>query len=287
MADYRVELDIYNGPLDLLLFLIRREEVDIQDIPISRITEQYIHYLELLKQVDPNLVGDFLVMASTLMEIKSRTLLPTPPVIEQEEEDLTDPRLELVRQLLAYKTYKDAARQLDAARQIQALKFPRHPVRDLPGDSADDVELDEVQIWDLLEAFEQVLEATGRRSQKHEVVYDDTPLALHAADIIDSLERAGGGHVFQRLFEGRTKSQMIGLFLALLELLRQRRVRAVQPGGYGPIELRLISDEPIRIDESDYEPQYAKGDAAFEQTGEEPTLTNGERGHSEPSEESG
>lgn len=247
MREYKVELDAYNGPLDLLLFLIRRSEVDIYDIPISRITEQYITYVNVLKEIDPDLVGDFLVMAATLMEIKSRMLLPHPPVEEIEEEDFGDPRLELVRQLLEYKTFKDAARTLDAALEVQSLKHPRIPVSSLPKEG--DVDLEEVQIWDLLDAFQKVLDAIGRKQKKHEVVYDDTPIALHAADLLDALERTGGSQTFQVLFEGRTKSQMIGLFLALLELIRQRRVRAVQPGRFEPIELQLLDASPIQVDE--------------------------------------
>lgn len=246
VAEYKVDLDVYNGPLDLLLFLIRREEVDVYDIPIARITEQYAAYVGLLERLDPNLAGEFLVMAATLMEIKSRMLLPHPPVIE-EEEDFADPRLELVRQLLEYKKYKDAARSLDAARQLQALKFKRVPATAPAG--AEELDLEEVQVWDLFEAFQNLLEATGRRGQKHEVLYDDTPIALHAADLLDSLERCGGHQLFARLFEGRTKSQLIGLFLALLELIRQRRVRAVQRSEFAPIELYLIDATPIRVNE--------------------------------------
>ena len=245
-ADYRVDLDVYNGPLDLLLFLIRRDELDVYDIPISRITEQYLAYVRLVERLDPDAAGEFLVMAATLMEIKSRMLLPRAPAEEGEEEDFSDPRLELVRQLLEYKKYKDAARSLGTALELQALKHPRAPVSGAPGAGAD---LDEVQVWDLLEAFQRVLEATGRRSAAHEVVYDDTPLALHAADVLDALERSSGRQLFQSLFEGRNKSQMIGLFLALLELIRQRRVRAVQPAPFAAIELHLLDATPVTIDE--------------------------------------
>lgn len=247
MSEYKVDLEVYNGPLDLLLYLIRRSEVDIYDIPIAQITEQYVAYVSLLRDMDPDMAGDFLVLAATLMEIKSRMLLPTPPP-EEEEEDFTDPRLELVRQLLEYKKYKDAARALDAAMQLQALKHERVPVTPTLNDG--EVDLDEVQVWDLFAAFQKLLEATGRRNRKHEVLYDDTPIALHAADILDALERDGGKRVFQALFEGRTKSQMIGLFLAMLELIRQKRVRAVQPAPFSPIELHLLSAEPILVDEA-------------------------------------
>ena len=272
MTDYRVDLEVYNGPLDLLLFLIRREEVDIYDIPIAQITEQYVAYVSLLERLDPNLAGEFLVMAATLMEIKSRTLLPRPPLVE-EEEDFTDPRLELVRQLLEYKRYKDAAKSLDAARALQALKFQRTPA--VPPTEGDEVDLDEVQVWDLFDAFQDLLEATGRRSRKHEILYDDTPIALHAADVLDSLERCEGRQVFEKLFEGRTKSQLIGLFLALLELIRQRRVRAVQRVEFAPIELHLIDATPIRVNEAqDYSSVVSKQNDA----GNEPTEFEGEEG---------
>ncbi|MFH0980576.1 MAG: segregation/condensation protein A [Planctomycetota bacterium] len=261
-ADYRVELEVYNGPLDLLLYLIRREEVDICDIPIARITGQYIAYVELLRRLEPDLVGDFLVMAANLMEIKSRTLLPHPPAVE-EEEDLSDPRMELVRQLLEYKKFKDAARSLGVGAELAALKFPRWPV--VPPSDTREIDLEDVQLWDLVEAFRKLLEAIGQRQVTHDILYDDTPIALHAADVLDALERAGGVQLFETVFEGRTKSQLIGLFLALLELLRQKRIRAYQEVPFGPISLQLLDPTPIAVDEErDY--AYHKPDAepAFE-----------------------
>jgi segregation and condensation protein A len=242
LKDYRVDLDVYNGPLDLLLFLIRKEEVDIYDIPIAQITAQYVAYVRLIKQLDPNVAGEFLVLAATLMEIKSRMLLPRPPA-EVEEDDFIDPRLELVRQLLEYKTFKDAARRLGLAAEIQALKHPRQLVA-LPSGPAE-IELDELQIWDLLDAFNKLLEQTGRRQMSHEVVYDDTPLALHATDVLDSLARAGGAQRFESIFEGRTRSQLIGLFLALLELIRRRRIRVEQDRAFGTIVIFLLDASPI------------------------------------------
>ncbi len=242
MQDYRVQLDIYQGPLDLLLYLIRREEVDIYDIPISRVTEQFIEYVNLLQAIDPNVVGDFLVMAATLMEIKSRMLLPRPPA-EEGEEDLADPRLDLVRQLLEYKKYKDASRRLGECFEERAMRYTRARVAP-PGEGIE-VELDELQIWDLLTAFNSLMSAIGRPPLRHEVVYDDTPISLHAADLQDRLEREGGSLRFERIFEGRTKAEMIGLFLALLELIRQKRVRAEQEDAFGPIFIHLIDATPI------------------------------------------
>ena len=252
-ADYRVELEVYNGPLDLLLYLIRREEVDIYDIPIARITGQYVAYVELLRRVDPDAVGDFLVMAATLMEIKSRTLLPHPPAAE-EEEDLGDPRMELVRQLLEYKKFKDASRRLGVAAELTALKFARRPV--LPSSDAREIDIEDVQLWDLVEAFRKLLADTGQRQVTHDIVYDDTPIALHAADLLDRLERIGGTQLFKAIFEGRSKSQLIGLFLALLELLRQTRIRAVQETAFGPLSVQLLDATPIEVNE---ERDYAYG----------------------------
>src|SRR5437660_469417 len=143
MPDYRVQTDVYNGPLDLLLFLIRREEVDIYDIPIARVMQQYIEYVDTIKSIDPNVAGEFLVMAATLMEIKSRLLLPTPPADEGEAEDLSDPRLELVRQLLEYKKFKDASLELTAAAQEAAMRWPRSPVKP-QREGPSPIDLDEV-----------------------------------------------------------------------------------------------------------------------------------------------
>jgi len=225
LSDYKVALDAYSGPLDLLLFLIRREEVDIYDIPIAEITAQYLKYVDLLKTLDPDGVGEFLVLAATLMEIKSRMLLPRAPLEEPEEEE-GDPRLILVRQLLEYKKIKDAARSLEEAAEERALRHERRPV--LPPDSEDEFELENLEIWDLFDAFQRLLTQIGRAELVHKVGIDDTPLALHAADIVDSLQRSGGRQPFEEIFAGRSKAEMIGLFLALLELIRQRRVGAVQ-----------------------------------------------------------
>lgn len=259
MTDYRVELEVYNGPLDLLLYLIRRAEVDIYDIPIAHITAQYVEYIELLRSLDPDAAGEFLVMAATLMEIKSRTLLPQPPAAE-EDEDFGDPRLELVRQLLEYKKFKDAAHNLGAAAELAALKFPRQPV--VPPSDAHEIDIEDVQLWDLVEAFRKLLAETSQRQVTHDIVYDDTPIALHAADVLDSLERAGGVQLFEAIFQGRTRSQLIGLFLALLELLRQKRIRAVQEVPFGPISLQVLDLTPIEVDEErDYSSHEPEPDA--------------------------
>ncbi len=243
MTEYRVNLDVYNGPLDLLLYLIRRDEVDIYDIPIAHVTEQYLRYVEMLKGLDPNLAGEFLVLAATLMEIKTRMLLPTPPPAEGGEAGLQiDPRAELVKQLLQYKAFKDVAGELREAGDLQALRFPR-PAPEGPTGRAE-IPLEDVQVWDLVDAFGRLMEAIGHRPTPHEVIYDDTPIELHAADIMDRLQR-DGALTFAKVFEGRTlRSEIVGLFLALLELVRQKKIRAAQDANFGQIVVALREPAP-------------------------------------------
>lgn len=246
MHEYLVRTDIYNGPMDLLLYLIRRNEVDLYDIPVAEITRQYVEYVSVLQTIDPNVAGEFLVMAATLLEIKSRLLLPRQVAGADEEEDLSDPRLELVRQLLEYKKFKDASFELSAAAESQAAKWPRVPAKIVPA-PVGEVDLDDVQIWDLVAAFNTLMSSIGVRPATHDVVFDDTPIALHAVDIMDRLQRENGELEFASIFAQRTKSEMVGLFLALLELMRQQRVRVTQEHTGGSIHVALLSAEPIVI----------------------------------------
>jgi len=227
--EYRVELDVYNGPLDLLLYLIKRDELDIYDIPIAHITEQYCKYVGVIKKVDLTLAGEFMVMAASLIELKTRMLLPRPTA-EQGEEEILDPRLELVRQLLEYKRFKDAARELGESAEIAATRYPPALRTETLGldKRSDELDLQDVAVWDLLEAFDKLMAATLAGKYQHEVVYDDTPIDLHEADIMDRLG-SEGSLSFNDIFRGRVnKSEIIGLFLALLELIRKKRVRAEQ-----------------------------------------------------------
>ena len=246
--DYRVRLEAFEGPLDLLLYLTRRAEVDLTEIPIAEIAAQYMDYLEHIDRVDIDTAGEFLVMAATLMEIKSRLIgPPDEDGVQRSErvdpEDDTDPRAELVRQLLAYKAYRDAADQLEH----RAIEWHRRaPAGKAAADETvlaeamdelGELELDELDLNDLVDAFRAIAESVNfDRLGEHEVVSDDTPLEKHA-DAMSALLRspeAGERRALplRRVLMGKSRGEMVGRFLALLVLIRDQRagVRAVDDG---------------------------------------------------------
>jgi segregation and condensation protein A len=245
LADYRVNLDIFAGPLDLLLYLVRKEEVDIYDIPIARITDQYLRYLELLKQLDIDLAGDFLVMAATLMEIKSAMLLPQAEPEQMATDESGDPRAELIRQLLEYKKFKDAANLLDAAAEQHQERFgrPTNLIDRLLPEAEPQIDMDQVSIWDLLEAFDAICKATGTQAYTGHI-QDDTPIDLYQIEVLHRLQTEGP-LTFERVFDARpNRLIMVGLFLALLELIRDRLVWAEQGENSPQIYLRALTNEP-------------------------------------------
>jgi segregation and condensation protein A len=247
LADYRVNLDIFAGPLDLLLYLVRKEEVDIYDIPISKITDQYIRYVELLKQFDIDLVGDFLVMAATLMEIKSAMLLPQADPEAAAAEETSDPRSALIRQLLEYKRFKDAANLLDAAAERQQERFsrPSSIVNRLVPQAEPQIDMDQVSIWDLLEAFDAICKATGASSGYTGHIKDDTPIDLYQIEVLNRLQTEGP-LTFERVFDFKSnRIVMVGIFLAMLELIRSRLIWAEQSDAQPrQIYLRALTEEP-------------------------------------------
>ena len=244
MADYRVNLEIFAGPLDLLLYLVRKEEVDIYDITIAGITDQYIRYIEMLKSLDVDLAGDFLVMAATLMQIKSAMLLPKTDPDNLQDDTQDDPRSELIRQLLEYKKFKDAANLLDAAADEHKERFGRSAaiIEQLKGESEPEIDIEQVSIWDLLDAFDTICKAVGNVGDiRH--ISDDTPIDLYQIEILHRLQTEGP-LTFERLFEaGTNRVVMIGLFLALLELIREKLVWAEQPVP-SSIYIRPLTDVP-------------------------------------------
>ena len=273
MPEYTVHLDAYEGPLDLLLHLVKRHEVDLLDIPIAELTDQYLDHVRLLEEIDVERAGDFLLMAATLLEIKSRMLSPRMLGGEEGEDaelgddagdSADDPRYELVQQLLAYKKYKDAAVALEDRHEDWSHRAPAkaRPAQAEPEENAAPAELDvdDLHVMDLCQAFGRMLDSIGQ-PRTHDVAYDETPIALHAADIEDRLARDGGPEqrlTLRQICEGRAnRAEMIGLFLAMLELVRERKVAVVQDDE-GEVALRLIPEdqreEPAVSTEADTAP---------------------------------
>lgn len=237
MADYRVQLDLFTGPLDLLLYLVRRNEVDIAQLPIAKITGQFLQFLDVLEFLDLDLVGDFIVMASSLVEIKSRQVLPRA----EEEETPAEVALaddscsELIQQLLEYKKYKDAAIALEHQASEWQERYPR--LSDDRPTSAKDHGADpikEVELWDLVSALSRVLQKK-HVEETSSIRYDETPIATYI-ERIGARVRESGRVSFSEFFEGSNlRSKIIGIFLAVLELLRHHGFRAEQPCDFDDI----------------------------------------------------
>jgi len=241
---YRVKLDVFEGPLDLLLHLIKKSEVEITDIPIAMITEQYLGYLEMMHDLRLDVAGEFLVMAATLTLIKSRMLLP--PSEDGDEEEEADPRAALVQQLLEYQRYREAALALSERPLLHRDVFVREPMADDsdPAATAEPAAL-QISVWELLEALRTVLKR-ARPESVHEVVADRVSLRdrvrtlLHALSVARTLD-------FESLFDDDSdRFEIVLTFLALLELMKMGAVRATQVERYGQIIIELaISDVSV------------------------------------------
>jgi segregation and condensation protein A len=253
--DFRVDLDIFRGPMDLLLYLVRKHEVDIIDIPIAAITEQYLAYLSVIEALDVNAVGDFLAMASTLVEIKSQQVLPHA---DEVEESIDDPRQELVQRLLEYKRYRDAASVLEERSRQWQQHYPRLTA-DLPPRERNpaDEPIQEVELWDLVSAFGRIMRDT-EAARPSSIVYDETPIHVYMARIHAMLVERGRLS-FAELFEpGMHKSTLVSVFLAVLELVRHRHVCVEQNQLFGDIWLRVNPDSDRALDLSEVD-EYDAG----------------------------
>ncbi len=250
--DWKVDLEVFEGPLDLLLYLIRREELDIYDIPIGRITEQYMQYLDLMRQLNLDVAGEFIVMAATLMVIKSRMLLPVErrTVDEGGDEEWVDPRLDLVRQLIEYKKFKDVAGRLGEYEALAAESFGyggRRPKFERTSADAAGA-LGDVDIFDLLTAFQDVLARAAEIPQGElKGMRWSVPDKM---DLIVERTRAEGQISFTSLFaDTAPRGEVIVTFLALLELLRQHRVIVYQNAAFHEITVlpskELPEDQPL------------------------------------------
>jgi segregation and condensation protein A len=233
---YEIKLDIFEGPLDLLLYLIRKNEIDIYDIPIALITRQYLDYIEMLHSLNLDLAGEFLVLAATLLHIKSRLLLPVEEDPSTQDEE--DPRAELVRQLLDYQAFKEAALELDRRPVLERDVFTRRYPAAGPNDPEDPGVFVEMDVFDLVKAFQQMLTRLDK-ADMIEIEAEEMSLADRINEIMDRLMECK--HLtFTELIGVRTDRRWILFtFLALLELMKLRMIKAYQSESYGAIRLFL------------------------------------------------
>jgi len=235
---YRVQIEEFEGPLDLLLHLIKKNEVDIYNIPIAAITRQYLEYIEILKELNLDIAGEFLVMAATLLQIKSRMLLPVPQ--DEEEAETEDPRAELVRRLLEYQRYREASGELSTrnllGREVFARKFEAPEVAELEPIE----EPAEVELFELIEAFQKVL-ARVKVETFHNVVTDGISIAERISQVLSLLHEAGTLS-FDALFtDGMTRDLLVVSFLSILELTKLKLIKITQLERLGTIWLSLTA----------------------------------------------
>ncbi len=238
MSDYKVQFEVFEGPLDLLLYLIKKEEVDIYKVNLTKLATQFIEYVDLMRQFDLEVAGEFLVMASTLMYIKSRELLPVDQQVQVEaEEEGEDPRWELIRQLVEYKKFKDAAAQLQTLEERQENVFPR-----LPGKIEFHAEAEppkpEVGIFDLLNAVNSVLKRFQDKTAGTREIYEDKWSVSEKMEFVLKTISERTSVKFSELFaQAANRAEVVCTFLALLELIRLKQLACIQPEPFAEIEI--------------------------------------------------
>lgn len=250
---YKLKLDVFEGPLDLLLYLIKKDDIDITDIPISQVTDQYMQYIEMMQMLDLDIVGDFLVMAATLMQIKSRMLLPPDPSEVEEEE--VDPRDELARRLLEYKKFKEIAEALKEKEELRRDLFARvvdaQAVQNLR-DEAKEVYF-EASLFDLISALSEALRKTPEEVI-HEIITEEHTVEQKIHDVLHLLLDTPAVRLNDLFAKSKNKIEVIVTFLAVLELIRLKEVRAVQQGPFADIEIMRNTDNMVPVEGEGVEP---------------------------------
>ncbi len=235
--EYKVKLEVFEGPLDLLLYLIKKDEVDIYDISIERIAQQYLEFMDAFTVLDLDVAGEFVVMAANLIYIKSRSLLPAHVQPPEEEVEEDDPRWDLIRQLVEYKKFKDAAARLGEREALQASLYQRLP------DAADahgERPLGDVSVFDLINAFNKVLKRIGQQENLREI-FEENFTVSDKIDLIMKMTASGVALKFTELFaSAASRTEIVVTFLALLELIRLKQLRCIQEEVFGEIEVRRI-----------------------------------------------
>lgn len=232
---YKVHLENFDGPLDLLLFFIRRDEIDIYDIPISHITKEYLTTLDQMQQINVGIAGEFIEMAATLMRIKAKMLLPKP----QLEEDIEDPRSPLVRQLIEYRRYKDLAEQLEQLSEQRSHYFPRSYEVPVPeGDEDPGVYLRQVSLYDIAQYFKIAMENKPLIS-RYELQREDLSLEDQKALILANLDEKGQLKFSVLVSKLETKLELVVTFLAILEMMRNEEIVIVQKELFGEMAIQI------------------------------------------------
>jgi segregation and condensation protein A len=245
MAEYKVQFEVFEGPLDLLLYLIKKEEVDIYEVNLTKLAKQFIEYIELMRQFDLEVAGEFLVMASTLMFIKSRELLPVEKQVQVEaEEEGEDPRWELIRQLVEYKKFKDAAAQLQVLEEKQEYIYPRLPVK-VEFERIDAPIRREAGIFELLNAVNVVLKRFADKTAGTREIFEEKWSVSGKIEFVLATIAEHGQVRFSQLFEqAAARAEVVCTFLALLELIRLKQLMCIQPEPFAEIEITR-APEPV------------------------------------------
>lgn len=230
---YKVKLEIFEGPLDLLLHLIKQNEVDIYDIPIAKITEQYMEYVEMMKTLNLEVAGEFLLMAATLIHIKSKMLLPFSEEAGEEEEEGGDPRQELVRRLLEYQKYKEAAAELEQMRILGRDTFTKGQ---MPTDGLEEGGLVNLSLFDLLEALKDVL-AKAPKTIGFDIAIEHITIADRINAVMELLNQEKSVTFFSLFPSGSSRAMIVTTFLAMLELTKMKMIRIYQSEQDGVIRL--------------------------------------------------
>lgn len=236
--EHKLHLEVFEGPLDLLLYLIKKNEVEITDIPISTIADQYMEYLDLMRMLDLNIAGEFLVMAATLMLIKSRMLLPPDQRPEGVEEEEEDPRWELVRQLIEYRKFKEAASFLQQKEAFQENIFAQGSA-EVEVEAEPGLHMSEVSLFDLIAALNTTLKRLPTESLA--TIFATTLSVSDKIEAILNLLKTRKSVPFSGLFEGMaTRQEIVCAFLALLELIRLRQINVAQELQFGEIAVNIV-----------------------------------------------
>ena len=242
MSEYKVKFEVFEGPLDLLLYLVKKQEVDIYEVNLTQLASQFIEYIEVMRLLDLEIAGEFLVMASTLMYIKSRELLPVDKQVEVEEEDEgEDPHWELIRQLVEYKKFKDSAAQLQQLEERQENVYRREAPKPV---FESEPQKPDVSIFDLINAVNAILQRVAQRDGESREIFEDKWSVSEKIEMLGKLIAEKSRMKFSELFEDATsRTEVVVTFLAMLELIRLKQVICVQSDHFAEIEI-IKADPP-------------------------------------------